>query len=143
MEQPPELEEHLVRFQCVHSTRWSDEDNQGVVNNAVMMTMLEEARRVYFSQLDLMSDGRFPFLLAQTNIRFVKPTRGGKALLIQLRTTQLGTTSFTQSYCVRDRDTHEIVAQAQARLVCYDPQTQGKQAMTPEFRERLARFEGI
>ena len=32
-------------------TRWCDEDNQNVLNNAVYMTLLEEARVAYFLQL--------------------------------------------------------------------------------------------
>jgi len=45
--------------------RWSDGDLQGVVNNAVYMTLFEEARHAYFTGLQQLEDNHFPFLLAQ------------------------------------------------------------------------------
>jgi len=32
-----------IRFRARCRTRWSDEDSQGVLNNAVYLTLLEEA----------------------------------------------------------------------------------------------------
>ena len=61
------------RFRCKARTRWSDEDNQNVLNNAVYMTLLEEGRHAYFERLGLLELNHFPFVLAQTNIRFVAP----------------------------------------------------------------------
>ena len=51
-----------VRFRCRARTRWSDEDNQNVLNNAVYMTLLEEARHAYFGKLGLLEGWHFPFL---------------------------------------------------------------------------------
>ncbi|MFT7486790.1 MAG: YbgC/YbaW family acyl-CoA thioester hydrolase, partial [Candidatus Paceibacteria bacterium] len=75
------------RFRIRRRTRWSDEDNQDVVNNAVYMTLLEEARFQYFSDLGLVRDNQFSFVLMQTNIRFLHPGRGGQELEIELMTT--------------------------------------------------------
>ena len=71
--QVPELLSTRVRLR----TRWCDEDNQAVLNNAVYMTLFEEGRRAYFEQLGLIEENRFPFLLAQTNVRFLRPGAGG------------------------------------------------------------------
>ena len=62
------------------TTRWSDEDNQGVLNNAVYMTLFEEARLAFCRMAGVLEDNRFPFLLAETTVQFKRPGRGGPAL---------------------------------------------------------------
>jgi YbgC/YbaW family acyl-CoA thioester hydrolase len=143
MEAPAPLEPDTCRFSCLRSLRWSDEDNQGVVNNAVYLTLLEESRHAYFTALGLLDENRFPFLLAQTNLSFVKPMRGGQQVRILVRTLQLGTTSFEQVYEIHCADSGVCHARAQARLVCYDSASGGKRPMAEEFRAALARFEGL
>jgi len=73
---PPSAE---MRFVARVRSRWSDEDNQGVLNNAVYLTLFEEARHAYFGRLGLLEGNRFPFLLAQSNVRFLRPGRDGPA----------------------------------------------------------------
>jgi acyl-CoA thioesterase FadM len=121
-------------------TRWVDEDNQCVLNNAVYLTLFEEGRHAYFSRLGLLDDGRFPFLLAQTNVCFVRPGRGAREVTLELGTTHLGRTSFTQAYRLRGPD-GEVWAEAEARLVCYDGARATAVPMTPAFRARVAEFE--
>lgn len=143
METPLSPSPEEFRFECERSTRWSDEDNQGVVNNAVYMTLLEEARHAYFSALGLLAENRFPFLLAQTNIAFLRPVRGGARIRIRIRTVQLGRTSFEQVYELSCAHSGTVHARAQARLVCYQPESGEKLAMTAEFRAAIARLEGL
>lgn len=123
-------------------TRWVDEDNQRVLNNAVYLTLLEEARLRYFRDLGLMeADGGFPFVLAQTNARFVAPGRGGREVSVRLSTTHLGNSSFVQAYRVRDAQSDEVWLEAEALLVAWDPVTRGKRQMSEEFRTRVAELE--
>lgn len=130
-----------VRFRARCHTRWSDEDNQGVLNNAVYLTLFEEARHAYFSSLRLLAANRFPFLLAACNVRFLRPGRGGVDVEIETVTLHLGTTSFRQGYRVRCGD--ELWAEAEAVLVCYDPATNAPAPMTAAFRAAVASFEGL
>ena len=51
--QPPDIPDQLGTHLTLR-TRWSDEDNQDVLNNAVYMTLFEEARHGYFSALGLL-----------------------------------------------------------------------------------------
>lgn len=139
METPQELPPEDFRFVCTRSTRWSDEDNQGVVNNAVYLTLLEEARHAYFGALGLLEDNRFPFLLAQTNIVFLRPVRGGQALEVCVRTLRLGRTSLEQAYAIRSASSGLIHARAQARLVSYDPASGQKRPMDEGFRSAVSR----
>jgi len=143
MERPviPPSDTFRARFR--RQTRWSDEDKQSVLNNAVYLSLLEEARLDYFRELDLMIEGEFPFVLAQTNIRFAAPGRGGAWVEIELRTTDLGRSSFTQLYRVVEVETGTVLVEAEAVLVCWNRERRGKTDMTPEFRRRVAAFEGL
>jgi acyl-CoA thioester hydrolase len=143
MERPRIPADEQFRFRVRLRTRWCDEDNQSVLNNAVYLTLFEEARLAYFTQLGLLRENRFPFLLAQTNVVFVAPGRGGAEVELAARTTELGTTSFTQCYRVRDAASGALWAEAEARLVLYEPANGAKRALPPEFRRAIAALEGL
>ena len=118
------------------TTRWSDEDNHGVLNNAVYLTLFEEARLAYFRGLDAMDDARFPFVLAQTNVAFLRPGRGGAEVALELATVHVGTTSFTQAYRVLGPD-GAVWCEAEARLVCVDAEGR-KRPLPSALRAALA-----
>jgi acyl-CoA thioesterase FadM len=60
-----------------------------------------------------------------------------------VRTTALGETSFTQCYRVLEGASGALWAQAEARLVLYDPHSGAKRPMPPEFRRAVAELEGL
>jgi acyl-CoA thioesterase FadM len=146
MHRPQVPESARIRFRHRTRTRWSDEDNQNVLNNAVYLTLLEEARHGYFERLGLLDQNRFPFLLAQCNLRFIAPGRGAADVEVEALTTELGVRSFQQAYRVRGLDGGRggtVWAEAEAVLVTYDPAT-GKSIELPrEFRAAIAAFEGL
>ena len=143
MDQPAVPPSDVVRFRVLLRTRWSDEDNQGVLNNAVYLTLFEEARHAYFGELGWLAENRFPFLLAQTNVTFLWPGKGGVEVELEVRTTHLGTTSIVQAYRVREAATREVWCEAEARLVTYDPSTGAKAPTAEVLKERLRVFEGL
>ena len=124
-------------------TRWVDEDNQGVLNNAVYLTLMEEARFAYFSKLGQLSDNQFPFVLAQVETRFVAPGRGGADVMVELATTHLGRSSFQQEYRIRDADSGDVWCEARALLVLWDNESRAKMEMPSAFREAIAGLEGL
>lgn len=132
-----------IRFRTRSRTRWSDEDNQNVLNNAVYMTLLEEARHAYFLKLGLLEGSHFPFLLGQTNIRFIAPGRGNVEVEIEVVTTRLGTSSLEQSYRLREPSGGRIWCEAEALLVTYDPRSHASVPMAAHFRTAIAEFEGL
>ena len=142
MQAPQVPDSSRLQFRVRARTRWSDEDNQGVLNNAVYLTLFEEARHAYFGSLGLLSENRFPFLLSQTHVRFLRPGRGGEEVEIELATTRLGNSSFEQAYRVRSLQ-GETWAEAAALLVTYDPQSGASRPMAPEFRAAIAQREGL
>jgi acyl-CoA thioesterase FadM len=130
---PPES----LRFRARLWTRWSDEDNQQVLNNAVFATLLEEGRLRYFSALGLLDANQFPFVLLQANLRFLKPGRGGVEVELQMATTRIGSSSFEQAYRIVEAATGVVWCEAEALLVCWDPSTRRSRAMDPRFRAKL------
>jgi YbgC/YbaW family acyl-CoA thioester hydrolase len=129
------------RFRTRRRTRWSDEDVQGVVNNAVYMTLFEEARHQYFGDLGLLEGGEFPFVLLQTNIRFLAPGRGGVEVEIELRTEEFTRTSFRQVGRIREVESGVVLAEKEALLVSWDPGARGKTATAEAFRDAVLAFE--
>lgn len=137
MQDPEVPESEQLRFHVRLRTRWSDEDNQAVLNNAVYLTLFEEARHAYFESLGLIQANRFPFLLAQTHLRFVAPGRGGADVEVEMATLRLGKSSFEQAYRVRGLPDRRVWAEGRALLVCYDPSQGGSRPMEPAFRAAI------
>lgn len=142
METPLVPASRSIRFRITLRTRWSDEDNQNVLNNAVYLTLFEEARHHYFGDLGLLEGARFPFVLAQTNVVFLSPGRGGVDVVVAVVTTAIGTSSFSQSYRVTDERSGTVLCEAEARLVAWDNARRAKSTIAPAFRERIVAFEG-
>ena len=128
------------RFVHEERVRWCDLDAMGVLNNAVYLTLFEQARFHYFHALGLMAGARFPFVLAATRVDFLRPVGADALLVIGARVTRLGRKSFSMEYEVRDRG--ESVATGEATLVCVDAALKSV-AIDDDFREAVAGFEGI
>lgn len=141
MEVPPAEQ---MRFTARCRTRWSDEDNQGVLNNAVYLTLLEEARWQYCERLGLLDEANhFAFVLAHCEMSFLAPGRGPAEVEVQTRTTRLGGRSFEQAYRVLDAADGTVWAESTATLVIWRTDQRRAADMPERFRETLADFEGI
>ena len=141
--QPPEVPDpEAFRFRAELVTRWVDEDNQAVLNNAVYLTLFEEARLRYFGALDLLDGARFPFVLAQCNLRFLRPGRGGARGEVAARTTHVGRSSLVQAYRLGPAG-EAPWAEAEALLVGWDNAARTKRAFDPAFRATVLDFEGL
>lgn len=98
----PLTQSHMdYRFETPTPLRWVDIDSEGIVNNAVYLSLMEQARFVYFRQLGLLRDGKVPFVLAEQVLRFRRPGRLGDEVATAARTTRLGNSSFAMEYEVR------------------------------------------
>ncbi|MEC7584950.1 MAG: thioesterase family protein [Planctomycetota bacterium] len=106
------------RFATATPLRWVDVDSEGVVNNAVYASLMEQARYRYFDDLGLLEDGRLPFVLAESTIRYLLPGRLGMDLVTAARVTRVGRTSFGMEYEVRAQDA--VLASGSAVLVYID-----------------------
>jgi len=120
--------------------RWSDADLQGLVNNAVFLTLFEQARFAYFSHLRLLDGSAFPFLLGSTNVRFVRPARPGMTIEVETRVVRLGTKSFDMAYRVAHDG--ETLADGGATLVWIDRKLQS-QAIPDHARRAIVEYEDL
>ena len=118
-------------------TRWSDEDRQGVLNNAASLTLCEEARLLWCRHNALLEGADFPFVLAQANTRWISPGAGGVEVLVELSTLEFGATSFTQCYRIRDAVGGRVLVECEARLVAWDSRARGKAPLSARLRAAL------
>lgn len=137
---PEPASKSSFRFVTPTPLRWVDVDSEGVVNNAVYLSLMEQARFAYFEQLGLLAGGNVPFVLAETTVRFLRPGRLRMDVATAARVTRLGRTSFAMEFEVRADG--GVLASGSAVLVYVDA------ALKPVpidalARTRIAAFEGI
>lgn len=108
----------LLRFAAEVPLRWVDVDSAGIVNNACYLSLMEQARYLYFQHLGLLADGKVPFVLAETTVKFLRPGRLGMKVEVATSVRELGTSSFRMDYEVRSDST--VLATATAALVFVD-----------------------
>ena len=130
----------FFRFVTAVPLRWADVDSAGVVNNAVFLSLMEQARYLYFQHLGLMQDHVVPFVLAETTVKFERPGRLGSNIEVACRTRSIGSTSFQMDYEVRADEITLVTARA--ALVFVDD------AMRPsrvpdDWRAAIEQFEEI
>lgn len=128
------------RFTTQQAVRWKDIDADGILNNAVYLTLVEQSRFLYFRELGLTSDQTFPFVLGETTVRFLRPGAAGMVLTVRARTSRLGNKSFDMEYEVADGD--DLLATVRATLVCVD-ELKNSAPIPEAYRATLARYEGI
>jgi len=130
----------FYRFDTEVPLRWVDVDSAGVVNNAVYLSLMEQARFAYFTHLGLMTDHEVPFVLAEAKVQWLKPGRLGMRVTVAAATTRLGNSSFSMRYEVRSGD--EVLCKAEAVLVFVDASMQPCPIPKP-FRDTVAQFEEL
>ncbi len=129
------------RFTMTQPVRWKDIDAAGVLNNAVYLTLVEQARYRYFEGLGLLEGAAdFSFLLGETTARYLAPGKAGMTLDVRARTSRMGGKSFDQEYELACGE--QVLCRVSARLVWCDAEL--RSSVIPEdVRRRIAEYEGI
>ena len=130
----------IYRFVADVPLRWNDVDSEGVVNNAVYLSLMEQARFLYFDHLGLLPDRRVPFLLAEATVKFLRPGRLGMRTEVAVITREMGTSSFKMDYEVRV-DT-QVLATGRATLVFVD-RSMRPVPIPDDWREAMRVFEDM
>lgn len=130
----------MYRFEADVPLRWVDVDSEGVVNNAVYLSLMEQARFLYFEHLGLLRSSKVPFLLAEATVKFLRPGRLGMKTEVAVRTSELGNTSFQMDYEVRADG--QVLASGHAVLVWVDGNLR-PQAVPAAVREAITNFEDL
>lgn len=128
------------RFTAEVPLRWVDVDSEGVVNHAVYLSLIEQARFLYCDQLGLLPDRRVSFLLKEATMRFLRPGLVGMRTTVAARTVRLQDSSFVMAYEVRGDG--EVLAEGEAVLVYVDGDRR-KTSMPDTARAAISAYEGI
>ncbi len=128
-------------FTRTMTTRFSDMDGMGHVNNAVFLTYFEEARMAYWMQVMGKPDlSGMNMILARAEVDFRSPLIAPETIEVGVGCTKIGRTSF-----VLEEDMHEVksgrlVAEARKVLVHYDYVALRAVPVTEEMRARMLAF---
>lgn len=132
----------MTVFSTDVAVRWSDMDLYGHVNNARVVTLLEEARAVLlFSEgarrgAQTLAEG---MVVAELVVRYRQPlVYSANPVRVRLWVSELRAASFALDYVVAGTDGDAVTARTQ--LVAYDAGTQRSRRLMPAEREFLAAF---
>ncbi|MXR19485.1 acyl-CoA thioesterase [Halobacterium bonnevillei] len=121
----------MTEFGFTHTVdvRYQDYDMLGHVNNAVYLTYLEDARSAYFAERLGLSFGDIDMVVAHLEVDFRAPVKDADEVDVAIAVTDVGDTSFTMGYEVRDGDT--VALEGESVQVTVDPET-GESRPIPE-----------
>jgi len=118
------------------------------VNNAVYLTYFEVGRGAYLKALlgpdaALRSLGeQLPFILLDVYCRYVSPAELGEELEVSVRTSKVGTKSFTFEYLIRATRDERTVAVGRSTQVYYDYAKRSTAPVPDTLRKAIERVEG-
>lgn len=133
------------RFSHPIEVRYADLDPQRHVNNATLFSYLEQARARYLQRLGLWDGTDFDaigIIIAEANLRFLRPIAFGEAVVVETGVTRLGTKSFDFEYLVRRDDGVEL-ATGRTVLVAYDYRNGESIPIPDAWRQAISAFEEV
>jgi acyl-CoA thioester hydrolase len=138
----------MTDFHFYHliEVRYGDLDPQGHVNNAKILTYMEQARVFYLKHLKLWEGGSFldiGIILADIHLTFRKAIQFGDPVRVGVRITRIGNKSMTSEYRIEDgRDASEF-ATGTSVLVAYDYHNNRSVPIPEEWRIAILQLEGL
>jgi acyl-CoA thioester hydrolase len=138
----------MTDFHFYHliEVRYGDLDPQGHVNNAKILTYIEQGRVFYLKQLKLWEGGSFlniGIILADVQITFRRVIQFGDPVRVGVRISRLGNKSMTSEYRLEDaRDSSEF-ASGTSVLVAYDYINKRSIPIPDEWCKAIQQFEGL
>jgi acyl-CoA thioester hydrolase len=138
----------MTDFNFYHliEVRYGDLDPQGHVNNAKILTYMEQARVFYLKHLKLWEGGSFldiGIILADIHLTFRKAIQFGDPVRVGVRITRIGNKSMTSEYRIEDgRDASEF-ATGTSVLVAYDYHNNRSVPIPEEWRKAILQLEGL
>ena len=123
--------------------RFRDLDSLGHVNNAVYFTYCEVARNAYWKQLlGVRRLAEANFILAHAELDYRAQANGDHDIVVVVRVSFVGNTSFGFEYRVLEEGTGTLLAEGRSVQVTFDYKTNQKVPMPPSARQRILEFEG-
>jgi len=132
----------LAAFSTDVAMRWSDMDVYGHVNNARVVTLLEEARiELLFGEGARRGAGALVngVVVVELAVRYRQPlVYSARPVRVRLWVSELRAASFALDYAVEAGDGDAVTAKT--RLAPYDTEARRPRPLMPEEREFLAAF---
>ncbi|HVE09305.1 MAG TPA: thioesterase family protein [Paraburkholderia sp.] len=130
------------------TTRWSDNDIYGHVNNVVYYSYFDTAVNVWLIEADLLAlAGSEPAatepigLVVETQCRYFAPLAFPDEVSVGIRVAHIGTSSVKYELAVFRNDDQAAAAQGHFVHVYVDRTTRRPAALRPEWRQRLAQLQ--
>lgn len=118
-----------------------DVDSLGHVNNAVYFTYLETARIRHLIKLTERKSVRdFGIILARAACNYRSPASFNETLIVSLRPSAIGKSSWTYQYEIREKRTGRLVADAETVQVAYDYRRANSIPIPKALRRKLERL---
>lgn len=117
--------------------RWSDQDLMGHVNNARIMTLVEEARIRTMEQLQQQAGADEPFgaVLRTANTDFLLPVMYPGDAVVRVWVSRIGNTSFVMQHELSQNG--QVAATVEAVVVMFSSETQKPTPITDTVRRAL------
>jgi len=128
------------------TVRFRDLDAFGHVNNAVYFTFMEMARVAYFTHVGLLKSGEFPspfFIIAEATCQFKAPIDMETPLVVQVRVSRLGNSSFDMEYRLIDEVNGTVLATGRTVQVTFDYSAGRSVPLPDEWRAAIVQLEGL
>lgn len=124
--------------------RFRDIDSLGHVNNAVYFTYCEIARNAYWTKLfGTRRLAEANFILARAELDYKAQASEERNLLVGIRVSSIGNTSFIFEYRIVEDVSRTLIAQGRSVQVTFDYKNNRKVPMPDAVKERILSFEGV
>lgn len=138
----------MTDFHFYHliEVRYGDLDPQGHVNNAKILSYMEQGRVFYLKQLNLWAGGSFldmGIILADVQLTFRKAIQFGDPVRVGVRISRLGNKSMTSEYRIEDARDESEFATGSSVLVAYDYHTNRSVPIPEEWRKAIVNYENL
>lgn len=127
--------------------RFADVDAMGHVNNAKFLTYFEEARVFYLKQVEAWDftkpgwSGQESLIVASIKIDFVTPAYVGEDLVIGIKVSRVGNTSFDFEYQITSKQGARLVAKGLSTQVYFNYKDSKSLQISQAIKEDLAKIE--
>lgn len=121
--------------------RFQDLDAAGHLNNAVYVTVIEEARVAYLEDVLDLSLAEMSIVVAGLSVDYQRPVTEPTSITVETTVSSLGSTSFDMTYTLYHGDS--VVATAETTQVTVDPGSREPVDLPEAWRTGLAEYEDL
>lgn len=123
-----------MSFRCPVDVRFADLDALGHVNHATLISLVEHARTRWWKGFaGVRSFQEEGYLVARLEVDYRKPIGLDDAIEVELRCTQVGTTSFTLAFKVYRKPENTVMAEGHTVQVMLDFKNQRPRTLRSEL----------